>query len=139
MQVIMLKTGELKQVSDGYARNYLFPNKLAVAATAAVQKQAEATRSKVEAERAATAAAQAALAERLKGQHIVVTAKANESGKLFAALHADDIMAALAKVDFTVTKDQLSFAPIKQTGEHTVTVEFPNQAPVALTINVTAE
>ncbi|EKD76459.1 MAG: hypothetical protein ACD_43C00107G0013, partial [uncultured bacterium] len=50
MQVIMLKTGELKQVADGYARNYLFPRKLAVAATSAAQKQAEAIRAKAAAE-----------------------------------------------------------------------------------------
>lgn len=139
MQVIILKTGELKQVADGYARNYLFPNKLAVAATAAAQKEAEATRSKVEAERAALVAAEAALAEKLKGQSIVLTAKANETGKLFAALHASDIVAALAKVGFTVTAEQLNFAPIKQTGEHTVKVELPNQTPVVLILKVTAE
>lgn len=139
MQVIILKTGELRKVADGYARNYLFPNKLAVAATAAAQKEAEAIRSKVEAEHSAQLAAQTALAEQLKGQSITLTAKANETGKLFAAIHAGDIVVALAKVGFVVTAEQLNFAPIKQTGTHTVNVELPKQSPVTLTLNVTAQ
>ncbi len=139
MQVIMLKTGELKQVADGYARNYLFPRKLAVAATSAAQKQAEAIRAKAAAEQQASAAAQAVLAERLAGQTVTITAKANESGKLFAALRATDITVALAKVDFTIVPDNLDFTPIKQTGDHKVKVQFPGQAAVTITVNVMAE
>lgn len=139
MQVIMLKTGVLKQVADGYARNYLFPNKLAVAATADAQKQAEATRAKNEAEQKVLTDAHSALAERLMGQNVTIIAKANATGKLFAALHEADIVAALAKVNIPVLPDNLSFAPIKQIGDHKVKVQFPGQEAVTIVVNVTAE
>jgi large subunit ribosomal protein L9 len=138
MQVIMLKTGEVKQVAAGYARNYLFPNKLAAAATATAQAQAEQTRMQVVAEQKAQAEALAVLAKKLQGQMVMVGAKANNSGRLFAALHAEDIVSALAAQGLTVTAEQLKVSPIKQTGEHSVKVQLPGATPVVITINVTA-
>lgn len=135
----MLKTGELKNVPDGYARNFLFPNKVAVAATATAQKQAEATRAEVAAADQANRAAQAAVAERLTGKTIVIKAKANESGKLFAAVHAQDIVVALAQADFAITEDRLDFSAIKQTGDHKVKVKFAGLDPVTIVLTVSAE
>lgn len=136
MQVIMLSSGELKNVAAGYARNYLLPNQLAVVATAVALQQAEATRARVAAEQAVHVQEFQELAQRLSSVHLTVPARANDAGKLFAALHPKDILQALAEQSITLDEQYVQCEPIKKTGEYSVIVRLPDSAPVRIPLTV---
>lgn len=138
MHVIMVSTGELKNVSDGYARNYLFPRQLAVAATKTAVQRAEGTRAQREAERATKQASLQALADQLKSCTVSLSAKANASGTLFAALHPADVVHALAQQNYVVAAEYVTCPLIKQTGTYTVTVTLPGCEPVPVSLTVIA-
>ena len=90
------KKGQLVEVSDGYARNFLLPKKLAVPATAEnvnTMKQQEKARL---AQQAAEKAEAQALAKKLEGLSVTISAKAGEGGRLFGAVTAKEISEALA-------------------------------------------
>lgn len=115
MKVVLLqdvksigKKDEMHEVSDGYARNYLFPRKLAVAADAAAVnkvKTKEAARQHHEAEERATADA---LAEKINDKTLVIHAKGGQSGRLFGAVTVKDIAAALAAEGIEVDRRKIS-------------------------------
>ena len=89
------KKGEMKEVSDGYARNFLIPKGMAYEATAEnlnswkLQEKAKAAKLQAEREQAA------ALSEKLKGVQLVIKAKAGSNGKLFGAVTSQEISDAL--------------------------------------------
>lgn len=132
MKVILLKdisgvgkAGDVKEVNDGYARNFLLPNALAKIATPQVmretEKQKEAKTQKAELE---LKAAQE-LAGKLEGVEIKLSAKAGEGNQIFGSINAQKIAEALNKKGHKVEKIRIKlFSPIKTLGEHDVTVEF---------------
>lgn len=138
MQVIMIATGQLKTVPDGYARNYLLPNKLATAATAENVTQAESKQAQNQADQATQAKRYAALVDQLAHTTVVVSAKANEQGKLFATIHLDAVLAELNRQQIALPETVLTIPLIKQIGEHSATVQLPDQTAVNLTIRVVA-
>jgi len=118
--------GEVKQAAAGYARNFLFPKKVAVEATPHILAQL-----KVASERKVTKAAGAKadaqrVADSLAGKTVTIRAKAGEKGKLFGSISARDLVGAI--------KDQLGVMldakaldlpePIKQLGKHEVKVKL---------------
>lgn len=138
MQVIMIKTGEVKQVADGYARNYLFPRKLAIAATKAAIQASETQRAAYQAQQTHRKAEQQTEAAKLKGIDIPLTTKANTEGTLFAAVSATEVSSALEAKSFTVPADILAFEPIKKVGSHVVKVQWPEVEAVTFNLIVTA-
>jgi large subunit ribosomal protein L9 len=112
------KKGQIVEVSDGYARNYLLPRKLAIAATAdnlnAIKLQAKAQAAQEEKERKQVLA----VAERLKGLIVKIPAKAGSSGRLFGSVTSKEISDALAKqFDINIDKHKIvQEEPIKQFG-----------------------
>lgn len=141
MKVLLTKTGLLKDVSDGYARNYLFPNKLATPATAEVIARNEKLRAEQSASRTAEHDQRAGLAHGLQGRTIAISEKANDTGKLFAAVGPTEIIEAVKKESgFELTTDQLHVSkPIKHLGEHSVTVNLPDIKSFTFTVNVTQQ
>ena len=116
------KKGQLVNVSDGYARNFLLPKKLAVIATAEnvnTMKQQEKAR---KAQEAAEKAEAEALSEKLKGLTVKVSAKAGEGGRLFGAVTAKEISEQLkAQHDMELDSKKLVLAePIKTFGSFEV-------------------
>ena len=116
------KKGQLVNVSDGYARNFLLPKKLAVIATAEnvnTMKQQEKAR---KAQEAAEKAEAEALSEKLKGLTVKVAAKAGEGGRLFGAVTAKEISEQLkAQHDMELDSKKLVLAePIKTFGSFEV-------------------
>jgi len=114
------KKGQLVEVSDGYARNYLLPRKLAVSATAGnlntMQQQEKARRAQEAAERAAALET----AEKLKGMVVKVSARAGAGGRLFGSVTAKEVSDALLAqcgVDIAKAKIVLS-EPIKAFGSY---------------------
>ena len=116
------KKGQLIEASDGYARNYLLPRKLAVAATAenvnAMKQQEKAKQAQMAAEKAAAQE----LAERLKGCQVRVIAKAGAGGRLFGSVTSKEISDALkAQCGIEIAKTKLVLPdPIKAFGGYQV-------------------
>ena len=116
------KKGQLVEVSDGYARNFLLPKKLAVPATAEnvnTMKQQEKAR---QAQMAAEKAEAQALAEKLKSIQVKLTAKAGEGGRLFGAVTSKEIAEALsAQHGMNIAKTKLVLdEPIKSCGGYQI-------------------
>lgn len=116
------KKGQLVEVSDGYARNFLLPKKLAVPATAEnvnTMKQQEKAR---QAQMAAEKAEAQALAEKLKGIQVKLAAKAGEGGRLFGAVTSKEIAEALAaQHGLNIAKTKLVLdEPIKSCGGYQI-------------------
>ena len=135
MQVILLKdvkgqgkAGQVVKVSDGYARNMLFPRKLAMEATPANMKVLEREREKIEAQRAIDKQVAEEIKAKIETKTVKVVSKAGENGRLFGAVTSKDIAEAIQK-EFLVELDKKKIdldAPIKQTGITEVTLKlFP--------------
>ncbi len=114
------KKGQLVEVSDGYARNFLFPRKLAVDATADNINKMKMQDKARKAQEAKEKAEAEALAEQLKGCVVKLTAKAGAGGRLFGAVTSKEIADALqAQFGFTVNKSKLlQEEPIKAFGSY---------------------
>lgn len=115
-------SGEVKEVSDGYARNFLFPRKLAVPATPSVLKQVE-ERARAGARRSANEEQQAQrVAERLKDQAVTIYPKVGEQGRLYGSVTAADIAEALATLlGQPVDRRKIELTePIRTLGEYRV-------------------
>lgn len=147
MQVYLLKdvqcvglAGSIIKVSDGYAKNYLIPNKLAVIVT---NENAAFFKGKARKEQVVTqilSSKVAMLAERIKGLHVVIKERVHDDGKLYGAVGAEEIMAILKEKDITVNKKQIEFdKSIKSVGEHKVTVKLSSKLKPQLTVKVIAK
>ena len=133
------KKGQLIEASDGYARNFLLPRKLAVEATAdnlnKMKKQDEAKREREAAEKAEAQA----LAERLESMQVVIRAKAGAGGKLFGSVTAKDVSDALKAqhgVDINKTKI-VQDDPIKAFGSYTLKCKLGYEVSGAINVVVT--
>ena len=130
------KKGQLVEVSDGYARNFLLPKKLAVPATAEnvnTMKQQEKAR---QAQMAAEKAEAQALAEKLKSIQVKLTAKAGEGGRLFGAVTSKEIAEALsAQHGLNIAKTKLVLdEPIKSCGGYQIKAKLGYE--IVGTVNV---
>ena len=145
MKVILTKDvadlggkGDVVDVADGYARNYLVPKKLAVKASAGALKQAESMRlAREETARKALEQAQE-LAESLTGTRVVVAARAGDSGNLFGSIGASDVAEAIVKftgVDID-RKIVVIDEPIKEIGLHEVNLVPHPDVTVPVTLDV---
>ena len=129
MKVLFLKSikgvaqvGDIKDMSDGYARNFLIPRKFAKAATATIEKEAEVLKSHRAATDTKNKAAAEELAKRLEGASIEITEEANAEGHLYGSVDQKKIVHALEKsLHIQLTEDQVELPHhIKTVGEHHV-------------------
>ena len=132
MKVILLqdvknlgKKGEMVSTSDGYARNFLFPRKLAVEANAQamteLKNRENAKSHKIAVEKAAAEAA----AAKISGKTVKITAKAGQNGKLFGSVTAKEISEAVKKqLDVDVDKRKITAEDIKTYGTFPVQAKF---------------
>lgn len=133
--------GDLVDVADGYARNYLVPRGLAMRATRGIAKQAEAMRRSREAREARDREAAQEIAARLDGVRIEVKARAGEGGKLFGSVTATDVADALrAQTGVEIDRRKLSGLeePVKEVGEVEVEVSLHPDVVATLTVVVVA-
>ncbi|MCZ7531810.1 MAG: 50S ribosomal protein L9 [Acidimicrobiia bacterium] len=145
MKVILTKPvealgakGDVVDVSDGYARNYLVPKKFAVKASEGALRQAESMRvARLEADKQALESA-VALGESLSGTRVVVAARAGDSGNLFGSIGATDVQAAIVKfTGIEIDKDIVVIErPIKEIGLHEVTLRPHSEVEVTVTLDV---
>jgi large subunit ribosomal protein L9 len=148
MQVILLEKvvnvgnlGDVVKVKDGYARNFLIPQKMARRATQAAVAEFEVKRAELEKAAAAKLAASQAQGEKLNGMTVTIAQKAGVDGRLFGSVTNFDIAEALTKQGFAVEKAQVRMpnGPLKVTGEHAVAVALHTDVVVDITIAVVGE
>lgn len=130
--------GDVVNVSEGYARNFLFPQHLAVEATAEALRQMKEREQSAKRKVKKTEKAERKLATEIDGIEVVISAK-SEGGKLFAAVTAKDVAKALKKEKFKVPVEQITFEPKKEIGTYEATVTFPSgfDATVSVVIETT--
>ncbi len=129
------KKGELKEVAEGYARNYLLPRRLAVEATSAnVRQQEELTQRR--ADKLAKERADAeTLRQQLEGLLLEITARAGEGGRLFGSVTAGDIAQALERKGFRLDKRKIELSePVKSLGRFRVKVRLLAEVNASLEI-----
>ncbi len=145
MKVVLLqdvkghgKKGELCNVSDGYARNFLFPKKLAVEADSTAlnelkNREQAAAHHKQEEINAANATANA-----LNGKQVVIKAKAGSNGKLFGSVTSKEIAAEIKNaLGIEIDKKKMSVADIKNFGEYTAEIKLYQGISAKITVKVT--
>lgn len=135
------QVGDVVEVKNGYARNYLIPQKMAVIATAGALKQAEQFRASADKRRARERSAAEAQAQRLSGQSFRFERKVGENGRLYGSVTSADIADALtAKLgeEFDRRKVQLS-EPIKTLGDFDVPLDIHADVPVSVHVTVVGE
>ena len=132
--------GDLVDVADGYARNFLVPRGLAMKATRGGIAQAEAMRRNRSAREDRDREAAQELAGKLTASPIVVTAKAGEGGKLFGSITSSDIADAIAQqAGAEVDRRSIQLAePIKELGELEVPVRLHADVTASLQVTVVA-
>jgi large subunit ribosomal protein L9 len=135
------RKGDLIEVTDGFARNFLVPRGLAMKATKGVVQQAEAMRRNREARDARDREAAQALADQLTGKRIELRARAGEGGRLFGSVTSADVADAVRAqtgVELDRRKTQLS-EPLKELGAVEVRVKLHADVEVNLTVDVVPE
>ena len=145
MKVILLqdvkgkgKKGQMLEVSDGYARNYMLPRKIAVEATADAVNTMR-MNDKAAAEKAAKERAAALeISKQLREMTLVVTAKGGGAGRLFGSVTNQEIADALkAKTGITLDKRKIVIAdPIKNVGTYTVQCKLGYEITAPLTVKI---
>ncbi|SRR3989339_282453 len=134
------KKYDVKNVSDGYARNFLFPKKLAIVATEKEIKNLEAKKEKAKAEAEKDLTKNQEIARKLESMEIEVPAKIGKEGNLYASISSAQIAKALKEKDFEIKKDQIKISePIKELGEKEIVVEFPHGLEAKVKIIIAAE
>jgi large subunit ribosomal protein L9 len=135
------KAGTVKNVADGYGRNFLIPQGLAVLASPGAMKQAD-TLAKAEQKRQAKLTGEAsALAEQLKELTLTFKARAGEGGKLFGSITSANIVSEIKRVaELDVDRRKVELRePIRSLGAHKVAVRLSTELAPELTVNVVRE
>jgi large subunit ribosomal protein L9 len=148
MQVILLEKvvnlgnlGEVVKVKDGFARNFLIPQRKARRATTAAVAEFEAKRAELEKAAAAKLGEAQAQGEKLTGLTVQISQKSGVDGRLFGSVTNFDIAEALSKQGFPVEKAQirLPLGPLKTVGDHPISVALHTDVVVEVTISVLGE
>ena len=144
MKVILLqdvkgkgKKGQMIEVSDGYARNYMLPRKIAVEATPdavnTMRMNDKATQERIAREKAEAME----ISRKLREMTVTVTAKGGGAGRLFGSVTNQEIADALAKTGIQLDKRKITIAePIKNVGTYTVTCKLGYEVNAELTVEI---
>ncbi len=133
--------GDVIDVAQGYAENYLIPQKLAVAATKGNLKQLEERRNNIEKREAVRLADANALKAKLDGQKVAVDAKVGEEGVLFGSVTAAMIVDAIkAELDVEIDRKRVELGkPIKVAGSHEVEISIYREIKASIVVLVGVE
>ena len=145
MQIILLEKvanlgnlGDIVKVKDGYARNFLIPNRKARRATKDAIAEFEVRRAELEKVAAEKLAAAQVVGEKLNGLTVQICQKAGVDGRLFGSVTNGDVAEVLKAAGYVVEKAQVRMpeGPLKMIGEHGVQVALHTDVVVDVTINV---
>lgn len=144
MQLILLERvaklgqmGEVVNVRDGYARNFLLPQGKALRATDANRKAFEARKAQLEVRNLETRKEAEAAAARIDGQSFVIIRSASDTGALYGSVTSRDASEAAGAAGFNLARSQVVLdRPIKELGLHSVSVVLHPEVAVRITLNV---
>ncbi|HET9334812.1 MAG TPA: 50S ribosomal protein L9 [Sphingomicrobium sp.] len=144
MEVILLERveklgqiGDIVNVKNGFARNYLLPNKKALRANEANKKVFEANRAKIEADNASKRSDAETASKDVEGKSVQLIRQASNVGALYGSVSARDIVEALEGVGAKVSKSQIVLdRPIKAIGMHEIKVALHPEVSVSVKVNV---
>jgi large subunit ribosomal protein L9 len=135
------RAGEMKEVADGYGRNYLIPRRLAAQADPKMMNAIEAQLKARERQAAQNEAEMTELAGQLDGKEIVITARVGANERLYGSITTGDIIAELEK-SFGVTVDKRKIElenPIRELGSHEIPIRLTRDIVPNITVTVTGE
>ncbi len=119
------RAGDVKKVANGYGRNYLIPQGLAVLATAGAKAQAETIREEADKKRAVLNEEMSGVAALLADVNLTFPARASETGRLYGSINTRMIAEAISeKVEVEISHRQIDSQPLRMIGEHTVNVRL---------------
>src|SRR3989338_958612 len=123
------KRHDVKEMSDGYALNFLFPRKLAVAATGEALSKLELRKKEIIVEREVEENLLMRNLEEIKGKTITISCKANEKGHLFSAIHKKEIVEAMQKEHRAEISEEFIVLekPIKEVGEFEIPIKIKDK------------
>ena len=129
--------GDVVTVKDGYARNFLLPQKKALRANEANKKVFEANRDRLEKENAERRSEAEKSGEKVQGEEIVLIRAASNTGQLYGSVNVRDIAASLAEKGHEIDKKQVIMGdPIKAIGMHEVRIDLHPEVSVTIKANV---
>jgi large subunit ribosomal protein L9 len=138
--VDVAKAGQVKEVADGYARNFLIPRGLAVAATTAALKQVAQVRAVAARQASEEEKAAQALKEKLEAQPIVVEAKAGQQGRLYGSVTTSDVAGAIQRqLGVSLDRRDLEIGDhVRQIGSYQATARLHRLVTATVTVEVRA-
>ncbi len=147
MRIILLddvatlgRRGEVRDVSDGYARNYLLPHKLALHATPANLKNLEQIKARQEGQTVKLKADALGQAQAIEALHFSQTRQASDEGKLFGSVGRADVAAFLSQHGIEVERRRIALdEPIKSVGEFSVPIRLHGDVTAQLKVSVNRE
>lgn len=147
MKVLLIKdvyklghAGDIKKVADGYGRNFLLPQGLAVLATSGSIKSAERIRAKAATTRELLNTELQGVAEQIRGITLTFNTKAGETGKLYGSITSQMIADAISKqVNAAIDRRQIESQPIRTLGEHKIRVRLTVDLVPEIKIHVLPE
>ncbi|HNX76753.1 MAG TPA: 50S ribosomal protein L9 [Candidatus Rifleibacterium sp.] len=147
MEVLMINTvprvgrkGELKKVTEGFARNYLFPRNYAILATDGAKKHLELMKTSWEKQAVREKQAFMDMASKIEGLTLKLTRKAGDKGRLFGSVTSTELAEEINKLAHVNIDKKLVVADhIKEIGEHSVTIRFTGEVKAHLNVVIVAE
>lgn len=134
------KAGDIKEVSDGYGRNFLLPRKLAVPARAGVEAEGKRLREAVARREAKDQVEAQALADEIGNKTVVVRLKVGAEDKAFGSITNQDVAAALkAQHRVEIDRHKIDMEPIKTLGEHQVQLRLHRDVTAHVNLIVTQD
>lgn len=132
--------GDVVKVSDGYARNFLFPKKLALVATEGNKKQVESEKAAAVRREAQEKNEAEALAGQLAKVVVAVSRKVGENDILYGSVTSMDIAEGLAAQGYNIDRRKIDLAEaIKSLGQHSVAIKLPHEVTATITVDVLKE
>ena len=134
------RRGDVVKVAAGYARNYLLPKRLAVAANESNKKIVEQEKQAYLRRESKEIGDANDLAKMMGSVEVTIAQKAGENDQLFGSVTAQDIVAALEKAGYTIDRKKVNLAePIKALGDYKVTVKLHREVAVEVPVHVIKE
>jgi large subunit ribosomal protein L9 len=134
------RRGDIVKVSDGYARNFLLPRKLALAVTVASRRQIDHEKKMAALHEAQERASADALAARIAAASVVIARKVGETDTLYGSVTSSDIAEALAAQGVEIDRRKIHLPePLKRLGEHAVPIKLHRDVVAPVTVQVVKE
>lgn len=147
MKILLLKDvpgvgqkNDVRNVNDGFARNFLFPKKLAVTATSETMRSLEQEKTEKQQKHANEQKKYQDIADKLKSIEVVITTKIGEKGKAFGSIDIHQIKKALEKQGIDIKEEWIELEePLKTTGVKQIPLKFPHGVSGSVTLTIKPE